>query len=181
MAGTGHSGRRPKATQNHVLTGTFRGDRHGDHSSPEPPKGRPVAPRELQGLALEEWERMVTRLEVSGYPCAVDDAAIFQYCCLFAETEANADRVSEYDAAIQLLEQNLSDLKGPDLVACFQEITKMHMLRSQNDSKVRSGRMGIRQWLVEFGLTPAARSRVKLPPAKPVSKVDQFRQQKQGA
>jgi hypothetical protein len=32
---------------------------------------------------------------------------------------------------------------------------------------LRQGHMAIRQYLVEFGMTPSARTRVKLPPAAP--------------
>lgn len=103
---------------------------------------------------------MVARMEILGTLSPVHDAAIYQYAQLFAETEEQAKRPSEYKGAIDILEANLSDLQGADLVACFQEIGKLHALRAQNEAKVRQCRMAMRQYLVEFGVTPAALSRV---------------------
>jgi phage terminase small subunit len=182
MPGTGNSGGRNKLTaQAHVVKGTFQASRHADHTSPEPPKGRPDSPVALEGLAAEEWERMLTRLEVSSTLAKVDDAAVYQYCRLFAETESHAVSREECSATVKILEENIGDLKDESLVQAFQEITKMRKLELAHASATRAGRMAIRQYLVEFGMTPAARSRVKLPPQKPQSKVDQFRNAKAGA
>jgi P27 family predicted phage terminase small subunit len=162
MAGTGNSGgRNAKSKKAHVMAGTFRATRHGGLSvASETPKGHPLPPKTLHGDALEEWQRMIVRLEQLGVLSTVHDAAIYQYCRLFAESEEQAQRPEEYAAAIQILEDNLSDLKGAELVQCFQEITKLHALRAQNEAKVRQCRMALRQYLVEFGLTPAAIGRV---------------------
>lgn len=182
MAGTANSGGNgKKTTQALVVAGTFRNDRHGDHESPDPPKGPPEAPKDLTGDALAEWQRMVWRLEVSGTLSKVDDASIYQYACLFAETEQHVVARDEARESVKLLQENLSDLNGADLVQCFQEISKMARLEASYSTQIRQGRMAIRQFLVEFGMTPAARSRVKLPPSKPQSKVDQFRSMKAGA
>lgn len=182
MAGTANSGGRNKlGAQAHVLKGTFRSDRHGDGDAPEAPKGKPGSPRQLEGLAAEEWDAVCADLELQGTLAKTDRMAIFQYCCLYAETEAHVETRSEVTHAVRILEENIGDLKGPELVAAFQEISKMRKLEAGYASQIRSGRMGIRQWLVEFGLTPVARSRVKLPPQKPKSKVDSFRDAKAGA
>ena len=182
MAGNQHSGRRGNTTQAHIVKGTFRKDRHGEQVTPEAPKGRPKRPKRLQAdaMAAQEWARMVARLEELGTLTVVDDAALYQYCRLFAETEQHAVTQAEVSASVQILEENIGDLKGADQMAAFQEIAKMRKLAASYATQIRSGRMGIRQWLVEFGLTPSARSRVKLPPSKPASKVDQFRNAKAG-
>ena len=182
MAGNANSGGRNKlSTQAHIVKGTFQPCRHGDHSAPEPPKGRPELPEPLEGRGLAEWERMVARLEQSGTLSRVDDAAIYQYARLYAETEQIAEDREHLEAAIQRLEENLGDFEGEDFIRLAQEITQQRKLAAKCTDQMRSGRMGIRQWLVEFGMTPAARSRVKLPPQKPQSKVDQFRNAKAGA
>lgn len=144
------------------LAGTFRKDRH-QHLTPEPPKGIPTPPRELTGEALAEWLRMIGRLTLSGALSVVDDGVLYQYCQLFAETEGIALIQEETAGSIDILEQNVAGLKGPDLVACFQEITKLRKLEAGYITKVRQGRMALRMLLTEFGLTPASRGRVKLP------------------
>lgn len=144
-----------------MLSGTFRPDRHAGAGAPEPPAGKPKSPKKLAGDAKAEWKRMVLRLEQLGIVSMVDAGALYQYCRLFAETEALCNRQAELEGSIGILEENLSGLKGVDLVACFQEITKMRQLQAGLDTKIRQGRMGQRVYLVEFGLTPSSRSRVK--------------------
>lgn len=105
---------------------------------------------------------MITRLELSNTLSQVDDAALYQYCRMFDETEELALNKVEAGASVDILEQNLAGLKGAELVQCFQEITKLRQLEAGYATKVRQGRVALRAFLVEFGLTPAARSRVKV-------------------
>lgn len=161
-------GRNAVSSQQHVLRGTFQPSRHAGHETPEPPKGRPEPPVVLADEPQAEWDRMIGRLELMGVLSVVDDAVLYQYCRLFAETEAIAVSQAETAASIKIVEENLAGLKKEELVAVFQEITKLRQLEARYTTQVRQGRMALRQYLVEFGLTPSARSRVKLPPAKPV-------------
>ncbi len=179
MAGTAHSGGRGKrSAQAHLVMGTFRPDRHGDDVTADPPKGRPSMPKLLTGDALAEWDRMVGRLEVSGTLSVVDDAVLYQMARLFEETEQAAVTRDEVSASAKILEENIGDLQGAELVAAFQEIGKMRRLEAGYATQIRQGRMAIRQYLVELGQTPSARSRVKATPTKQLSKTEQFRQRK---
>lgn len=164
MAGVkGRSGGRNAKTRAQLsMDGTFRPDRHAGLSNPEPPSGKPEPPKVLEGDALEEWNRMVGRLEVSRTLTKVDDAVLYQYCRLFAETEALAVSQLETASSIDIMEENLSGLEGSELVQAFQEITKLRQLESRYGTQIRQGRMALRTYLVEFGMTPAARSRVKV-------------------
>lgn len=160
---TSHNTVSPKE---HILRGTFRPDRHADHVIQEAPEGTPEQPEPLEGCALREFERMKHRLELCRTLSLIDDAAIYQYAKLWGETEANSERQVEAALSIKRLEENLRDLKGAELVACFQEISKLLQLEFRYINAIRQGRMAIRQYLVEFGMTPASRNRVKLPPKK---------------
>lgn len=179
MPGTANSGgRNAKPPTAHVLTGTFRADRHAGYATPEPPKGRPDPPKALDGDALAEWGRLCDRLMANGTLALNDDGALYQAARLFAETEDYARLRDETGASVSILEENLHGLKGPDLVACFQEISKLRQLEARYAVQIRQGRMAQRAYLVEFGLTPSSRTRVKLPAAKPQSKVDAYRSAK---
>lgn len=168
MPGTRHSGGRNKrSAAAHVLRGTFRKDRHKGEQTPEAPQGVPDPPKPLEGDALDEWNRTITRLTLLGTLSRVDDAVIFQYCRLFADTEAIAIKQLEVGGSIQILEDSLGDFEKEDLLAAFQELTKLRRLEGQYTSQIRQWRMGQRVYLVELGLTPAARTRVKLPTGKP--------------
>lgn len=175
MPGTAASGgRNAKDRQAHVLAGTFRDDRHGAHDTPDPPKGHPNPPIALEGLALDAWDRACSLLQAENRLTVNDGEVIYQYAQLFAETEARVQKQLNAAASAQVLEDNLAGLKGAELVQCFQEIAKVRQLESGYDNKIRQDRMALRQMLVELGLTPAARSRVKLPAKPQKSKIEQF-------
>lgn len=163
MAGVkGRSGGRNARTRaQHEQDGTLRPVRHADLKNPEPETGTPVSPKVLEGDALEEWGRMLHRLTSSKTLSVVDDGALYQYCRLFAETDGIAVSQMETASTIDLLEENLHGLEGAELVQCVQEISKMRQLEARYTTQIRQGRMALRTYLVEFGLTPAARSRVR--------------------
>lgn len=184
MPGTKNSGgRNKKSTQTHVLLGTFRRDRHGDDvdNTPTPPKGKPVPPRPLTAIAQEEWDRMVERLDKNQVLTIVDDAVLYQYCQLFEETEAiTADNARLRAMSVTLMDM-VKKLTGPELVETIGKIVDIEHELSKQHTKLRQGHMAIRQFLVEFGMTPAARSRVSKNPgggSAPKSAVDRFRQAK---
>lgn len=182
MAGTSNSGgRNKKANHLHVLTGTFRADRHGDHETPDPPKGKPEPPSKLSGVALAEWDRMVARLEQTGALSVVDDAAIYQYALIFAETEQVRLDNLETRRLSEALKKSIKKLDGRELVDAIEQIVKLQFLLAKETQQLRQGHLAVRQFLIEFGMTPSARSRVKLPPKKNESKVDQFKKAKSGA
>lgn len=191
MAGSANSGgRNAKAPNLHVLQGTFRGDRHGGHSVPEPPKGRPEPPKPMAGEAKAEWERMVERLEKNRTLSIVDDAALYQYCCLFAETEEikrDAARLRKDLAETRAMSKDVRKAisaadDGMDKLAAIEQLAALRgtmvniqKLIAKETQQLRQGHMAIRQYLIEFGMTPSARTRVKLPPSeKPQSKIDQL-------
>jgi P27 family predicted phage terminase small subunit len=172
MAGVrGRSGgRNAKTVKAHKLQGTFQKVRHGGVKNPEPPAGVPVPPKPLAGDALHEWNRMLARLAVSKTLSSVDDGVLYQYCQMFAETEGIALAQEETAATVRILQENLDglhELSFEDLLAAAQEITKLRKLEAGYITKVRQGRMALRTYLVEFGLTPASRGRVKLTDAAP--------------
>ena len=214
MPGTAKSGgRNLKSHAAHALTGTGRADRGtkpaaGDLPSPEPPKGRPPVPMGLIGPALEEWNRMVVRLDAAKTLSIVDDAALYQYCCLFAETEAIVvaqrstaslidalqaaitgwtrlvDRLEAAEAGKKLSEaallQSLIDrgTYGTQIVGAIGQMVQLKKLEAKYPTQLRQGHMALRQMLVEFGMTPAARSRVQPAPGvdPPPSPIDRFTQ-----
>jgi P27 family predicted phage terminase small subunit len=181
MPGTSRSGgRNKKSLRAHALAGTGRKDRGTKKTTtsaaePDPPPGRPHTPSWLTGYALVEWDRMVTRLDLAKTLSTVDDAALYQYCCLFAETEAiavaqltNAALVLKLQAAIEKLRD------GEQIVRAIESIVQLKKLEIKSTAQLRQGHMALRQYLVEFGMTPAARSRVKEVGGAPAEPTDPF-------
>lgn len=167
MAGTASSGgRNRKSAEQHRLEGTFQRVRHEGHGAPEPPRGVPAPPRELAGDVLAEWTRMVERLQASGTLSVVDDAALFQYASLWAETEAIAAASAETRRVIAEAETRMIDMEGSEYGEALKALVSLRQIEAKYLVQVRQGRMALRQYLVEFGMTPSARSRVKVPDGK---------------
>lgn len=161
--GTHASGRRRKTREDLERAGTFRKDRHGELRNPEPTVGKPESPVELEGIALAEWERMLWAFEDMGMLHRVDAFAVYQYCQLYAETERVAQQQNECQGSLTVLEENIKAIEPSDLVQLFGQIVILRKLVAKCTDQLRQGRMAIRQYLVEFGLTPASRGRIKLP------------------
>jgi phage terminase small subunit len=174
MAGVkGQSGgRNAKSTRLHLLQGTTRRGRHDDDQTAEAPAGTPRRPKALRGPAGDEWDRMVARLGNTGALSSVDDAALYQYASLFAETE----QIAKDHVAVRRLSTELKRLarrlEGQALVDAIGEIVKLQAVLAKHTQQLRQGHMAIRQYLVEFGMTPSARTRVKLPPSAKASTSD---------
>jgi P27 family predicted phage terminase small subunit len=184
MAGNKNSGRRKLSASAHILRGTFRKDRHGEDESPEPPLGAPAPPVDLKGHAKAEWERMVARLDTVHTLSVVDDAALYQYVRLFEETECireDYDRLRKLSGTLMKMARKL---QGGDLVEALGKVTALEHQMGRQTIRLRQGHMAIRQYLVEFGMTPSARTKVKTlggGAEVPQSKVDLFRRSKTGA
>jgi P27 family predicted phage terminase small subunit len=149
-----------KSRQLHVLQGTFRRARHAVEA-PEPPSGAPEAPGTLTGEAAAEWGRMVARLTASRTLSTVDGALLFNWCQLWAtccRLQADADaltstwyeKVSVDGAGVEHQEPRLHPVFGA----------------------LKQYRLALRVMLVEFGLTPLSRNRVKASGAAAAPTVD---------
>jgi phage terminase small subunit len=201
MAGNFNSGgRNRKSLAAHAISGTGRKDRGTLLTATsvadvqDPPKGRPPTPIGLIGPALEEWNRMVVRLEAAKTLSTVDDAALYQYCTLFAETEhvievrrVNSALIDTLKAAIAKWTRMVNRLDedddaaqatalGSQIATAIDRTIMLQKLDMKLTTQLRQGHMAVRQYLVELGMTPAARSRVQPSPdaAPQTSPIDRF-------
>jgi hypothetical protein len=119
---------------------------------------------------------MIGRLEQSKTLSVVDDAALYQYVELHAETE----QIKADNAAVRKLSADLKrharKLEGSDLLAAISEIVKLQIIIAKHTQQSRQGHLALRQFLLEFGMTPAARTRVKVttPVERPQGKLVAF-------
>lgn len=197
MAGNANSGgRNAKSTISLVASGTYRPDRHGDSQTPQAPAGVPVPPRPLKGLEQAEWDRTIVRLQDLGTLSTVDDASLYQYVKSWARTEGIGDAIENADKRVAAIEKQIRELKRtraqlmkagakletPSEIMQFgssvaevaraekdlrEEQGAIEERKARLEPKERQGRDAIRRWLVEHGLTPSARTRVKVPAKKP--------------
>ena len=63
----------------------------------------------------------------------------------------------------QLL-QEAKRLRGRDLVDAIDRIASLEAILAKQDTRLRQGGIALKMWYVEFGLTPSARTRVRVGP-----------------
>ena len=164
MPGTGNSGGHNAKTLDRLKNGgTYRDDRHSGFKNMRHVPGRPDAPKDLKGEALDAWDNMVSLLEMAGSLAKTDGPAIYQYAKLFAETAVCERRSDKIMKNIDKLIAESNRLDGDGLVEAMRQIANLEKIVAGYNGMVRQGRMALRQYLVEFGMTSSARGRVKLP------------------
>lgn len=163
MPGTSSSGgRNRKSKATHALAGTGRKDRGTATTGtppPDPPKGRPPTPKTLRGEALAEWGRMVHRLDLAHTLSIVDDAVLARYCRLHARANRLERALARERSAFYI-----DNWGNPKVHPAFAQL--------------RAYDQALRGYLVEFGMTPAARTRVTAvaeapTPADPFAEFDE--------
>lgn len=157
-------GHNAKTVEEHKLAGTFQKSRHAGITNPDAPRGTPKPQKRLKGDAKREWVRMLVLLEQARTLTTIDGPALYQYCRLFAETETLAASAESVDGTLATFEKALErpEVSGDQIVAIVQEMTKLRQLQVGSLTRVRTNRMACRAYLVEFGMTPASRGRVKV-------------------
>jgi P27 family predicted phage terminase small subunit len=157
MAGVkGRSGgRNRKSTRLHLLQGTFQPSRHVVPDV-EAPAGVPAVPAGLTAAALVEWTRLVEHLQAMGTLSRVDDLVLEQYARL-------AGDASRLQADADALDSTWFAKVSVDGAGVEHTEPKLHPVFAQ----LRQYRLALRVLLVELGLTPVARNRVK--PAAPAA------------
>jgi len=146
------AGRRPLPTAAKVLKGTFRKDR-ANPQEPKPPTGRMCEPDWLKGQALWAWRQLSQMLGEQGMKVLTraDRHALMLLC----------DAYREYREARALVE------KEGQVVTVFTQTGTRPMAHPAVAISSDAWRR-VRLMLVEFGLTPSARSKVKA--EEPVAK-----------
>jgi P27 family predicted phage terminase small subunit len=124
-----------------VLKGA-RKDRINDDEPNQLP-GRPDPPHYLDKEGLREWNRILPELEECGVLSRADGAALGLYCSSFSAMVA-AEK--EVQAMGLFVETDKGSLKANPAVAM-----------------ARNARCVCARLLVEFGLTPSSRTRLKVP------------------
>ncbi len=134
------TGRPSKPVELHRLDGTYRSDRQGNSVTADNQLLKP--PEHITGLALEEWLRVAHELHGINITTALDLTLLEQYCVMYAQWREMIDQVSQR-GAVQETKTGYSQQSGYFTVAV--------KLAGE-----------IRKIATEFGLTPSARSRMRI-------------------
>lgn len=161
MAGTANSGRRRKTNALKLLSGSRRPKNAGE---PTYAPAIPPCPDHLHGEARAEWNRIVADPERAKVLTRVDGQVLAQYCLLHADAVAIAAAKAHKGFAPLVLEPTL-DMDGG---------THMKVKPNPLVTIGRQTAQMLKAYLVEFGWTPASRSRVKVQQPDPVDEFAEF-------
>jgi P27 family predicted phage terminase small subunit len=144
------SGRRPKPTKLKKLGGNA-GKRQLNEKEPDPPKGEPEMPPNLGKLAAAEWKSIVALLQPLGMLSSIDGKALAAYCHAF-EQWVRADK--EVSARGIIVEEPILNKEGDEVG------TKIK--RNPADIASQSWLKVMKSYLIEFGMTPSSRTRLRV-------------------
>jgi P27 family predicted phage terminase small subunit len=106
----------------------------------------PDCPEYLDDTARGEWQRTGAVLREMGLLSLADRTALAAYCMVYSRWVQAEAAVKKYGAIVKSPEKGFP-MKSPYLTVADQAMESM------------------RKFMVEFGLTPSSRSRIKVPDA----------------
>ena len=147
-------GRKPKPSLIKLLDGN-PGKRPVNEREPPILAGMPQPPEWLDGEAQAEWARVVLDLQAMGVLSRADRPALAAYCTAWSRWVEAEGMVKKFGAIVKSPEKGFP-MKSPYLSIADQAMETM------------------RKFLVEFGLTPSSRSRIKVPDSDAGNEFDRF-------
>ena len=134
-----HAGRKPKPTNIKILEGN-PGKRKLNEHEPQPQRKAPPCPKWLEPEAKKEWRRLAKTLEAMGVLTEADMAAFAGYCQAYARWKEAEERITDRGLVIRTP-------SGYPQQVPYISIAQQYLKLMQ-------------QFAEQFGLTPAARSRI---------------------
>lgn len=163
------SGRRPLPTAVKKLRGN-PGKRALNAAEPAPPVGVPQMPKGLGKVAAAEWRSIVPDLIQLGVLTKVDGKALAAYCHAFARWFQAEREVERHGIIVEepilLMGEETGFVRLKKNPACNVSETAMKIMKS---------------FLVEFGMTPAARSRVRIDKPKEADPLEDYLKKRSGS
>jgi P27 family predicted phage terminase small subunit len=152
-------GPRPKPTKIKEMLGN-PGKRPLNEREPQPIPGIPKCPMWLTGIARKEWDEIAPQLDRMGVLYRIDGKALAAYCVCYArwrQAEKIIDRLGP-----QVEEPVLARIGTTD------DLTVVGTRYKRNPATIIAKDMmhEMRAFLIEFGMTPSARTRIEVDPTK---------------
>ena len=137
------AGRKPKPTALRLAQGN-QGRKAIRADEPKPDPAAPEMPDFLGEAARAEWSRIVPELEAIGVLARADRAALAAYCDAFGRWEEATKKIAESGSTF--FNQHGDEKRSPWTVLQREALAEL------------------RQFVVEFGMTPSSRTRVSAKP-----------------
>jgi len=138
-------GKPPRPTKLQVALKGDPSNRRGNTTEPEAPRGWPECPEHVADdfIAHEEWRSVCKQLDSMDLLSTTDARSLELYCLTYSRFRAAQEQVKKHGDVL-FLGKN----KYPQVSPFYTCMNKYHE--------------DCRKWLIEFGLTPAARARLRV-------------------
>jgi P27 family predicted phage terminase small subunit len=151
------AGRKPLPSQFHIIRGN-PGHRPINKMEPKPKPEIPTCPRQIQGEARKEWRRIVKELHAIGLVSRLDRTALAAYCDAYSRWIEGMTQVAKYGMVVKAP-------SGYPIVSPYLSIINAALAQ-------------MKAFLVEFGMTPSSRSRIKAGNVEEDNQGDRFQKPK---
>lgn len=145
-------GRKPKPTKLKILDGEPNKNRINP-DEPQPKSEIPSCPAHLSTPAKTEWKRIVVELGPLGLLTKIDRAELAAYCDAYGQWVLAKRKLNELASM------------SPDKLAFLYKTTNGNLIINPLLSVANKAREDMHKFLVEFGMTPASRSRISASPS----------------
>lgn len=164
-------GRKPKPTKLKVIQGNA-GKRPPNEDEPEPDLSFPTCPPHLSDEAKIEWGRICEELYKLGLLTEIDRAALAAYCQAYGRWVHAEQQVAKSGPIIKTPVKEIEKRKrNGDVVI---ERSGGYPIKNPFLSVADKALEQMKAFLVEFGMTPSSRSRVKAAPRDDVDSFDEM-------
>lgn len=152
-------GRPPKPTHLKVLEGN-PGKRVLNKHEPKPQTRAPACPKHLDKEARAEWRRISKELLHLGLLTEIDRAALAAYCQCWSRWIYAEEQLSKLEGQWTFTTDKGYEAASPWISIASKALAEM------------------RQYISEFGLSPAARTRIQVKPAEKEDEYESFRRKR---
>mgnify|MGYP003646193124 CR=1 FL=1 len=140
-------GRKPMPSAVQELRGGYdKNPSRRKKSEPKPPDGIPKAPRYLNRLAKNEWRHICKLLHSMGILTMADRSALTLYCQTYSQWRKAVEFCAKYES------WSVGKDNNGNVTTTRHEWDKVRERTADS----------CRRWLIEFGLTPSARTRLQV-------------------
>jgi P27 family predicted phage terminase small subunit len=151
----------PKPTALKKLEGN-PGKRTLPFNEPRPAASMPACPAFIKGAARKEWQRLAPELYQLGLLTRIDRAALASYCLNYGRWEDAEKRLAKLAR------------KSTDKMAYLYRTTNGNLILNPLLTVSKQAMELMHKFLVEFGMTPASRSRIVIEKYKEEDPLDEI-------
>lgn len=146
-------GRKPTPTATKILNGNV-GHRPINDAEAKPSTDKPSCPAHLDKVARTEWRRISALLHTAGLLTSIDRTALAGYCVAYSRWIDAEKQIQEKGTIVK--SPSGYPMQNPYLTVANKAMGE------------------VRKWLVEFGMTPSSRTRIKVEPPDQADAMEQF-------